>query len=119
MEKLDLDGKYRSYFFQDRKNDQGSVISSMKKMVKNGIKTVLNLLKSTDEVIEGPSVKPGGQELFQVEPMTEKDMISLMVMGGLKISPAGTSKIVTIGYTHKNPLMAQMGCQRCGQRVYG
>ena len=42
------------------------------------------------------------------EPMSDENKIARMISAGLEVSPVKDTKIVSIGYSDKNPAMAQM-----------
>ncbi|MBU0943582.1 MAG: polysaccharide biosynthesis tyrosine autokinase [Proteobacteria bacterium] len=105
VKQLQLDSKYKHYFFEPQKDGLFTYLSSLT----SGLKTFFsNLLTSTT-----PAQKPGGLEddpLLSVmtEPITDADMIAAMIQENLSISPVPNTKTVYIVYSDKNPAMAKL-----------
>jgi polysaccharide biosynthesis transport protein len=100
---LQLDTKYKHYFFSKQKEGLFSFISTFKKGIKDFIKGLLS--SGTDEA----EFRSSGPELLvTAEPMTDADIIAATIQGNLSISPVTNTKTVYISYSDKNPAMAKL-----------
>ncbi|BDD87649.1 GumC family protein [Desulfofustis limnaeus] len=106
VDKLDLTGRYRSLFIPEREERKPSFLAEVKKTVKGWIKNALSFVLSADKPPTGVAGMDG--ELPEIEPLTEEEMFARMVSGGLLVTPVPNTKIVSISYSHTNPVMAQM-----------
>jgi polysaccharide biosynthesis transport protein len=100
---LQLDTKYRHYFFTKEKDGLFSFIST----VKSGIKDFIKGLISSDSG-EAEFGSGGAELLVTAEPMTDADIIAATIQGNLSIEPVTNTKTVFISYSDKNPAMAKL-----------
>ncbi|MBU1233223.1 MAG: polysaccharide biosynthesis tyrosine autokinase [Proteobacteria bacterium] len=105
VDKLQLDTKYKHYFFEPRQEGLFTYLSSLKR----GIKDFLSGLFVSDTPIEETTI-PGSDALLTVsaEPMTDADIIAAMIQANLSISPVPNTKTVYIVYSSKHPAMAKL-----------
>lgn len=108
VDSLKLATTYRDYFLEEPK-EASSFLSSIKADIRNGIQDVLSkvsgLLSSTEpDKGKGNGV---GAELLS-EPLSDEDMIAMMVQGSLAVQPMKDSKIVRITSTDKSPIIAKL-----------
>ncbi len=103
VKQLQLDTKYRHYFFSEEKEGLFSFLSSFK----TGIKDFIKGFFSSDP--EGAETNAEGSGLLVAnEPKTDAEIIATKIMGGLSIKPVANTKTVIISYSDKNPAMAKL-----------
>jgi len=103
VKQLQLDTKYRHYFFSEEKEGLFSFLSSFKTGIKDFIK---GFFSSDPEVSETKA--EGSGLLVANEPKTDAEIIATKIMGGLSIKPVANTKTVIISYSDKNPAMAKL-----------
>jgi len=108
VEQLDLTGRYRSLFApQMSKDDEPSVLSSVKQAVRGWFSGVKGFFSSADTATtEGSSAD--FEALSDMGPLTEEDQFALMISDSLEVTPVPNTKIVSISYSHPNPVVTQM-----------
>jgi capsular exopolysaccharide synthesis family protein len=104
VENLQLDTKYKRYFFPDQPAKK-SFLAELKTSIKQTIKSILPIGREKEAL--GEEVTAGAAD-FAPERYTEADIIANMIRGGLGVSPLPESKIVTITYHHQNPAIAKL-----------
>lgn len=105
VESQKLATTYRTYFLGDNKESSASFISSIKSGISNFIRKILVREKS----VEKGAVAEGNPEAgLRSEPVSDEDIIAMMIQGGLSVQPVKETKIVMITYTHKSPLIAKL-----------
>ncbi len=103
VEKLQLDTRYRHYFFEKKEEGLFSFISTTKNGIKDFIKELLSSETDEDEF------DPNGSELLLTEePMSDADIIAATIQENLSIKPVVNTKTVFINYSDKNPAMAKL-----------
>lgn len=105
VEQLQLDTRYRHYFFEESA-DSPSFLST----IKSGIKKFLSGLlpaksDSADKTIPAEESAP---LLVASEPMSDAEIIASIIQGNLSIIPVANTKTVYILYSDKNPAMAKI-----------
>ncbi len=105
VEQLNLNTKYRHYFFDSGETEPG-LLQSAKTMIKSWLTETLTFFSSADTVKSDAGVLEG--EKIEVEPITDKEVIAWMISGSLAVEPLMDTKIVSISYTDENPAMAQL-----------
>ncbi len=104
VDSLDLAGRYRSFFLDKEEDGEPSLFGSLKKRVKETVKSVLSFATSS-----APDRGEGNADaVIAAEPLSDENKIARMISAGLEVSPVKDTKIVSIGYSDKNPGMAQM-----------
>jgi capsular exopolysaccharide synthesis family protein len=103
VEQLQLDTKYRHYFFAEQKKGLLSFISTTKDGIKDFIKGLIS--SDADKAELGSK---GSELLVTAEPMTDADIIAAIIQGNLSIKPVANTKTVFINYSDKNPAMAKL-----------
>jgi polysaccharide biosynthesis transport protein len=104
VDRLQLDTKYRHYFFKAEEEGLFTFISSLKSDIKDFIKGLLFSDTEEEENFENSA----DNSTITVEPKTDADIIAAMVAGGLSIKPVTNTKTVHISYSGKYPAMAQL-----------
>ncbi len=94
VDSLQLDTRYRSYFFPDTDKEQ-SFISSMKGSVRSFLSALLKPDKEDTTI--------GAEE----EAVDEADIIAGMLQAGIQVKPVRETRVLNILYTDKDPRMAQ------------
>ncbi len=100
---LNLDTKYRSYFFTKRSDGLFSFLTSYVNEIKVFIK---NLLSSDSNNTTGETKNT--DSLFSNEQKTDADIIASMILGNLSIHPVTKTKTSIISYSNENPAMARL-----------
>lgn len=105
VKQLQLDTKYRHYFFDD---DQASTLRSLSNL-KSGISSFLSGLFSPGKS-DDKAGSSADEETLSVtaEPMTDADIIAGMIRANLSIDPIANTKTVNIVYSDKHPAMAKI-----------
>ncbi len=98
VEELKLDTRYRHYFF---KPESTSLIQPAKDWLKATIKSFIPQ-GDADEI------KTSTTESIQTTPLSDAQIITAMIQGGLSTKPIANTKIAIISYTNENPAMAQL-----------
>jgi capsular exopolysaccharide synthesis family protein len=106
---LQLDTKYRKYFF-DYEPEHTSPLINFKKKAKATVKDTLSSLFPT---LFQKTEKKGSSTIvpksdFVSDNKTDAEKIAAMIQGGLDIIPIKDTKIVQIAYSNKTPGIAQM-----------
>ncbi|MBM9605811.1 GumC family protein [Desulfopila inferna] len=102
VENLQLDKKYRQYFFPEKPRKK-SFFAEMKSSLKETIKSILPIGQ-----VKEAAGEDGNAAGFDREVYTDADIIAKMIRGGLEVSPMPESKIVNITYSHENPSIAKL-----------
>ncbi len=104
VENLQLDTRYKTYFFPDIPQ-KPSFIAELKKDIKGMIKAVVPLgrkpVGSAGEVLSESSE-------FVQESYSDADIIANIIRGGLGVNPVPEAKIVNISFSHENPAIARL-----------
>jgi capsular exopolysaccharide synthesis family protein len=107
VEELQLDSKYRRYFFQPSQ-EQPSFFASIKQNVlgwaNNLFRWFAGLFSSETET----GAETGGGGIMQDEPLTDQDIIAMRISGGLSVTPIKNTKVVSIVFTGRDPGMAAL-----------
>ncbi len=103
VKQLQLDTKYKHYFFTEEKEGLFSFLSSFKTGIKDFIKGLLSM--DTDESMNDSA---GSGLLITSEPKTDAQIIATRIMGSISIKPVAKTKTVIISYSDKNPAMARL-----------
>ncbi|MFH2124027.1 MAG: polysaccharide biosynthesis tyrosine autokinase [Pseudomonadota bacterium] len=104
VEQLQLDTKYRHYFFGES-TDSPSFLSTLKSGIKKFLSGLLpTKSESNDKTI--PAEK-NAQLLIAAEPMSDAEIIASIIRGNLSIMPVPNTKTVYILYSDKNPAIAK------------
>ncbi len=101
VENLQLDKKYRPYFFPEEP-EKKSFLAEMKSSFKETIKSILPIGEKE------AAGEDGNAAVFDREVYSDADIIAKMIRGGLEVSPMPESKIVNITYSHENPSIAKL-----------
>lgn len=103
VDNLQLASRYRRYFI----NDDGdvSVITVAKSFLTGLLKPVINLLKNSPEKLHADS---GEVDAPGVEPKTDEQIIADIISDGLAVTPVKNTKILSISYSDKAPVMARL-----------
>lgn len=105
VERLQLDTRYRHYFF-DESADSPSFLSTFKSGIKKFLSGLLPAKSnSADKTI--PANK-NAQLLAAAEPMSDAEIIASIIQGNLSIMPVPNTKTVYILYSDKDPAMAKI-----------
>ena len=102
VENLQLDKKYRPYFFPEEPRKK-SFLAEMKSSLKETIKSILPVGRVKEAAGEDSNAAGFDREVY-----TDADIIAKMIRGGLEVSPMPESKIVNITYSHENPSIAKL-----------
>ena len=98
---------YRKYFIKETKESSSFLTS-----IKSGIKTVIkDFLGKLTAVMQSPAPEGGTPDdaaIPPVEPLTDEDIVALMVQGSLTVEPMKDSKIVGITCEHESPIIAKL-----------
>lgn len=111
VKQLQLDTKYKHYFFEPPQKGLRTYLSSLKQGVKNILSGLFSFLSSENvENTEDTTTVLENDPLLAVavEPMTDADIIARMILGGLSISPIPETKTIYIVYASKHPAMAKL-----------
>lgn len=104
---LDLTGKYRNLIMPEKKDSKPPLLFRMKATVRGWISGVLSFFSSAEKATEtGPAAEMEG--IPGMEPLSEEDMFARMISGGLMVTPVPNTKIVSISYSHRNPVVAKL-----------
>lgn len=105
VKQLQLDSKYKHYFFEPRKDGLFTYLSSLKNGVTNFFSDLFTSGTTNQE-----AVPLKGDPLLSVttEPITDADIIAAMIQGNLSITPVANTKTVYILYSNKHPAMAKL-----------
>ncbi len=105
VDQLQLDSKYRHYFFEPEKDGLSTYLSSLKSGIKDFIS---GLLTSDTADLETEALGDDTPLSVTAEPRTDADMIASMIQGNLSITPVANTKTVYIVYSNKHPAMAKL-----------
>lgn len=94
---------YRKFFLKE-KAESSSILASFKSGVKDLLSQMAAMVKSPKP--EGEAIDEAG--LPPSEPLTDEDIIALMVKGSLSVEPMKDSKIVKINCAHESPVIAKL-----------
>lgn len=100
---LQLDTKYRHYFFETKEDGLFTYLST----IKSGLKKFLVGLFSSDENENGSSPEVAHSSIAS-EGQTDADVIASIIRGNLSIRPVANTKTVYIAYSDKHPAMAKL-----------
>lgn len=107
VEKLQLDTKYRHYFFETPSEGLFTYISGLK----GELKTFLSGLFSSNSKSPDNQGADSAQDdllLTAAAPQTDADIITGIIQSGLSVSPVANTKTVHISYSSKHPAMARL-----------
>ena len=105
VKNLELDKKYKRYFFSGEK-EHTSLVANIKSTLKALINSVFSFAAKDTGAVESTEVQT--EEPTQQLETSEAEAIAQMVRGGLDVVPIGDTKIVTITYSHTSPVMARI-----------
>lgn len=113
VENLQLDTKYKKYFFKTNTDSLSPLIKfkndlqkSIKKRIKESLSSFFPSLFSEDKTVVNAA--PVNKTDFPIELKSDADKIASMIRGGLSIVPIKDTKIVNVVYNHNNPGIARM-----------
>ncbi|MEN8140631.1 MAG: polysaccharide biosynthesis tyrosine autokinase [Thermodesulfobacteriota bacterium] len=98
VEKLQLDSRYRHYFLQPEQ-------TSLFQPIKDGLGAIISALLPAAGEEDGEA---GGAAALTPEKLSDAEIITGMIRGGMAAKPINNTKIVVISYLHENPAMAQL-----------
>lgn len=105
VQQLQLDTKYKHYFFEPGKDGLFTSLSS----VKEGVKSFFSDLFTSDTKNQGrSSLKNDPLLSATTEPLSDADRIAAMIQQNLSIEPVAKTKTVYILYSDKHPAMARL-----------
>ena len=109
VEKLQLDTKYRHYYFKNSQKTT-SLFGTVKEKVKSLVPSFLfgGGISEPQPTAQNPVVKDVANGVEENTPTSEVDILAGIIRGGLSIKPVAETKIVRITYNDKNPLMAKL-----------
>ena len=98
---------YRKYFLKEAE-ETSSILASVKNGIKSGIRGSLGQMAA---LVRSPAPDGGVTNeaaTLQTEPLSDEDIIALMVQGSLSVEPMKDSKIVRITCEHESPIIAKL-----------
>jgi uncharacterized protein involved in exopolysaccharide biosynthesis len=95
VDNLQLDTRYRSYFFPDQE-DKPSFIASISQSVRSFISSLFQPDKA--ETTNADEDTP---------PIEDADIIASMIQGGIQVTPVRETRVLNIMYTDRDPRMAK------------
>ncbi|MCK9175013.1 MAG: polysaccharide biosynthesis tyrosine autokinase [Desulforhopalus sp.] len=102
---LDLTGKYHKFFFKNESTP--SFVDNLKKGLRSQIKAITGFMGSHDNLDASQLVRLSAESGIATS-LSEEDILANQLSHELQIAPIRNTKIVTISYTFKNPLLAKM-----------
>ncbi|MBE0582309.1 MAG: polysaccharide biosynthesis tyrosine autokinase [Desulfofustis sp.] len=107
VKELDLTGRYRSLIMSEQKTEEPSLLSRLKKTVRGWFSGVFSFFSSAEHATTTANDMLV-QSMAGMEPLSEEDQFARMISGGLLVSPMPDTKIVSISYSHENPVIAKL-----------
>jgi polysaccharide biosynthesis transport protein len=104
VDNLKLATTYKSYFFE-KKQEEPSFFQTLRADVMGFVEKIVSSLQSGDQ--KGSS-KDSGAPGTSMAPLSEEDMLAMMVQGSLSVMPVKNTKLVQISCRHKSPLIAKL-----------
>ncbi len=104
VESRKLASNYRIYFIEDNKDTSPSFLGSVKATL---VGTIQQFMSSLRENV-GSGGGGSAEVAFQPEPLSDEDIIAVMIQRGLAVQTVKETKIIRIYYSHKSPLIAQL-----------
>lgn len=113
VKRLQLDTKYKHYFFEPRKEGLFTYLSTLKSSLKGFIS---GLFASDDKAFSEQKADNAQETITSQddlafiarEPVTDADIIARIVQGSLSISPVANTNTVYISSRSKHPAMAKL-----------
>ena len=102
VDKLKLATQYRHYFLEEKK-DGFSLIRTIRQTVSGAVSSVRIFLADDKDTLSKPK-----DLLDTLQPVSDEDIITGIIQGGLRVTPLKNTKIVTISYADKNPAVAKL-----------
>ncbi len=102
---LDLDTKYRRYFFAEKKDGLFTFFTGLRGSIKDFFAGLINSDNNS-----GTNNISDTEDLLSTaaEPLSDADIIANKIKGALTIKPVANTKTVHIAYSNKNPAMAKL-----------
>ncbi|MBM9519360.1 polysaccharide biosynthesis tyrosine autokinase [Desulforhopalus vacuolatus] len=102
---LDLTGKYHTFFF--KKESAPSFVDTMAKGLRSQINRITDFMGGHDSLHASQLLQMSAESGIATS-LSEEDILANQLSEELQIQPIRNTRIVTISYTFKNPLLAKM-----------
>ena len=104
VKKLQLDTRYRSFFFNTAKKENNSFFTAFKSKIKTFLKNIFP--SQSEQTTASPA--DGADLLSATESVTDAEIIAAKIRSNLKINLVANSKTVSVEYSDKDPAMAKL-----------
>ncbi len=104
VDSLKLTTTYRNYFFEEKKQSP-SFLADIKSGITEFIEKILSPIRGDEQ---GDKSQQGPNAALVGEPLTDEDIVALMIQGNLSVEPVKNTKIVRIVYSNRSPAIAKL-----------